>query len=255
MTVPFRAYTPLTTPPLSPAVVRHLRELGISDLESLRAHGAVVAFLLLKSVGHTVTSRVLYALEAAARGIHWDQLTAAERETLRQAAAAHRPVRQAPPADEMTRMMAEALQLAAQAAALGEVPVGALVVRAGEIVGRGHNQPISSGDPSAHAEMIALRQAAQTLGSYRLNGCDLYVTLEPCTMCAGAIVQARIDRLLFGAFEPKSGAAGSVLDVFAERRLNAHTAVFAQIEAARCRTQLQTFFRQRRGAGESAAWM
>ena len=245
------ASAPLTTPPLPPAVVRHLCELGIPDVSALRACGPVAAFLLLKSVGLTPTSRVLYALEAAVRGIHWSLLTDSEREALRRRAAEHPPVRPSPPAEEMARMMDEALHLAEQAAAAGEVPVGALVVRNGLIIGRGYNRPVGSGDPSAHAEMLALREAAQVVGSYRLNGCDLYVTLEPCTMCAGAIVQARVDRLLYGAAEPKSGAAGSVLNVFAERRLNAHTAVFAGIEAARCRQQLQTFFRTRRGAGDS----
>lgn len=242
---------PLTTPPLPPAVVRHLSELGITDLPALRACGAVVAFLLLKSAGRTPTNRVLYALEAAVRGIHWNQLTDAEREALRRRAAAHLPVRLPPPSEEIAQMMDEALDLAAQAAEAGEVPVGAVVVRDGQIIGRGYNRPLASGDPSAHAEMLALRQAAQAVGSYRLTGCDLYVTLEPCTMCAGAIIQARIDRLFYGAAEPKSGAAGSVLNVFAEQRLNAHTAVFAGIESERCRQQLQTFFRNRREAGET----
>lgn len=238
--------TPLTTPPLSPAVIDGLNTLGIQDVETLCETGAVTAFLLLKSAGHTVTNRVLYALAATVRGIDWGQMTNIERESLQHAVDEHRPVRPIPLKEEMHRMMEEALCLAEQAAMQGEVPVGAVVVRDGRIIGRGYNQPVSSGDPSAHAEMIALKEAALTLDNYRLNGCDLYVTLEPCTMCAGAIIQARCDRLLFGAYEPKTGAAGSILDVFSEKKLNVHTAVFAGIEAERCKEQLQAFFRARR---------
>ena len=112
--------------------------------------------------------------------------------------------------------MRAALELARQAEAAGEVPIGAVVVKDGEIVGRGFNAPISRRDPSAHAEMMALRDAAQYLGNYRLPGCELFVTLEPCLMCAGAIMHARIARLVYGARDPKTGACGSVLDVFGE---------------------------------------
>jgi len=113
--------------------------------------------------------------------------------------------------------MREALSLAALAAEQGEVPVGAVVVKDGAIVGRGYNAPISSGDPSAHAEIRALREAARTLANYRLGGCILYATLEPCAMCAGAIMHARIARLVYGAADPKTGACGSVVDLLAER--------------------------------------
>lgn len=246
MTACLRTSTPLTTPPLSPAVIDGLNTLGIHNVETLRETGVVTAFLLLKSAGYTVTNRVLYALEAAVRGVHWDQISDIERDNLRYAVDKHRPVRPIPPDDEIRRMMSEALSLAEQAAMQGEVPVGAVVVQDGCIIGRGYNRPVSSGDPSAHAEMIALKEAALTLDNYRLNGCDLYVTLEPCTMCAGAIIQARCDRLLFGAYEPKTGAAGSILDIFSEKKLNAHTAVFAGIEEERCKEQLQAFFRARR---------
>src|SRR3989338_8962277 len=118
-----------------------------------------------------------------------------------------------------------ALELAEKAESLGEVPVGAVVVRNNEIVGRGFNAPISRHDPSAHAEMMALRDAAQRLGNYRLVGCELFVTLEPCMMCAGAIMHARIARVVYGARDLKTGACGSVLDAFAERRLNHHAEV------------------------------
>lgn len=142
--------------------------------------------------------------------------------------------------------MKQALDLAAQAAAVGEVPVGAIVVKDSVVVGRGFNQPIGRHDPSAHAEINALRDAAKNLNNYRLPGCDLYVTLEPCAMCAGAIMHARIERVIFGAADAKSGAAGSVMDLFAEARLNHHTEVSGGVLAERCGQVLSAFFAQRR---------
>src|SRR6185503_8208981 len=124
------------------------------------------------------------------------------------------------PTDE--RWMEHALARARDAGARGEVPVGAIVVRDGAIVGRGGNAPIAGNDPTAHAEIAALREAAARLGNYRLPGCTLYVTLEPCAMCAGAILHARLARLVFGARDSKTGACGSVIDLFGERRLNHH---------------------------------
>ena len=147
-------------------------------------------------------------------------------------------------ADEL--YMREALVLAGTAEGCGEVPVGAVVVKDGVIIGRGYNQPISSHDPSAHAEIVALRDAAAGIGNYRLTGCDLYVTLEPCMMCAGAIMHARIARLIFGAADPKTGACGSVIDLFAEAALNHHTTVTKGVLAAECGMRLKSFFSQRR---------
>jgi len=138
--------------------------------------------------------------------------------------------------------MREALDLAGVAQHAGEVPVGAIVVKDGAIIGRGYNQPISGHDPTAHAEIMALRDAAKTLGNYRLAGCELYVTLEPCVMCAGAIMHARIERVVFGAPDPKTGACGSVIDLFAESRLNHHTAVTGGICADDAAQLLQDFF-------------
>lgn len=143
--------------------------------------------------------------------------------------------------------MREALDLAQQAAAAGEVPVGAVVVKDGEIIGSGFNRPISGRDPSAHAEMVALREAATRLGNYRLVGCDLFVTLEPCLMCAGAIIHARIERLVYGARDPKTGACGSMIDVFGDTRLNHHTRVEGNVLAEASRELLQAFFGARRG--------
>lgn len=142
--------------------------------------------------------------------------------------------------------MALALEEALQAGGRGEVPVGALVVRDGEVVGRGFNQPIGSHDPTAHAEVMALRDAARRLGNYRLPGCELYVTLEPCAMCSGAIMHARIARVVFGARDPKTGVAGSVLDLFAEARLNHHATIEGGLLADECGSMLSRFFAARR---------
>lgn len=147
--------------------------------------------------------------------------------------------------------MREALQLAARAASEGEVPVGAVVVMGGEIVGRGWNAPISQHDPSAHAEIRALRDAAARLGNYRLPGCDLYVTLEPCLMCSGAIMHARLSRLVYGASDPKTGACGSVLDVFAEKRLNHHTQTASGVLSVECGAVISAFFAVRRSGSTS----
>lgn len=145
--------------------------------------------------------------------------------------------------------MSEALAEARLAAQQGEVPVGAIVVApAGLIIGRGHNQPIARCDPSAHAEILALRQAAANLGNYRLPGCSVYVTIEPCIMCLGALLQARIRRLVFGAADPKGGACVSLYRLPEDPRLNHRLEVVGGVAAAPCRALLQDFFRQRRGA-------
>ncbi len=148
--------------------------------------------------------------------------------------------------------MAQALDLAREAQAAGEVPVGAVVVKEGVVVGRGYNHPISSRDPSAHAEMIALRDAAARLGNYRLTGCDLFVTLEPCVMCAGAIMHARIGRVVYGARDPKTGACGSVIDVFGEARLNHQTQVVGEVLPDAAARLLTEFFSARRDSPADA---
>lgn len=142
--------------------------------------------------------------------------------------------------------MREALAEARLAAAAGEVPVGAVVVRGGQVIARGHNQPVGSHDPTHHAEIAALRAAAQALGNYRLDGCELFVTLEPCAMCSGAILHSRLLRVVYGAADPKTGAAGSVVDLFQERRLNHQTEVVRGVLAGECGELLSGFFRQRR---------
>jgi len=150
------------------------------------------------------------------------------------------------------QFMAEALALARQAAESGEVPVGAVVVKDGAVVGRGYNRPVSGKDPTAHAEVMALRDAAERIGNYRLGDCELYVTLEPCAMCAGAIMHARVSRVVYGAADPKSGACGSVVDLFAENRLNYHATVVSGVMAEEATRLLQDFFSARRRASGHA---
>jgi tRNA(adenine34) deaminase len=138
------------------------------------------------------------------------------------------------------------LDQAKLAANAGEVPVGAVLVRDGQIISTGFNQPIANSDPSAHAEMMALRTAAQNESNYRLPGTTLYVTLEPCTMCAGAMLHARVERVVFGAADPKTGAAGSVLNVFSEKQINHQTQVEGGIMGEECGQILRDFFKDRR---------
>lgn len=142
--------------------------------------------------------------------------------------------------------MREALALAREAGSLDEVPVGAVVVLDGQIVGRGFNQPIGRHDPTAHAEVMALRDAAKNVANYRLPGCELYVTLEPCAMCSGAIFHARIARVVYGARDLKTGVAGSVFDLYAEERLNHHASIEGGVLAQECGELLSAFFAARR---------
>ncbi|MES2586607.1 MAG: tRNA adenosine(34) deaminase TadA [Pseudomonadota bacterium] len=144
------------------------------------------------------------------------------------------------------QFMQQALDQAKLAALAGEVPVGAVLVRDGQIISRGFNQPIGNSDPSAHAEMMALRAAAQDASNYRLPGTTLYVTLEPCTMCSGAMLHARVERVVFGAADPKTGAAGSVINVFSAKQINHQTQVQGGIMAEECGQILRDFFKERR---------
>jgi tRNA(adenine34) deaminase len=139
-----------------------------------------------------------------------------------------------------------ALDLAREAAKNGEVPVGAIIVKNGVVIGRGSNAPIHNSDPTAHAEIIAMREAAQHLGNYRLVDCTLYVTLEPCAMCSGAVQHARIAKLVYGATDPKTGACGSVINLMGEPKLNHHTEVIGGVLAVECGAVLSEFFKQRR---------
>ena len=142
--------------------------------------------------------------------------------------------------------MQHAIEAARCARAVDEVPVGAVVVYGNEIIATGFNQPIQHSDPCAHAEIMALRAAGKALGNYRLPGCTLYVTLEPCLMCAGAVMQARLSRLVFGAYDPKTGVCESVLNVFANQRLNHHTEVLGGVRGEECAQLLTHFFADKR---------
>ena len=146
--------------------------------------------------------------------------------------------------------MQQALIQARHAWTLGEVPVGAVVVCEGEVIASGCNHPIGTHDPTAHAEIRALRAAAEILGNYRLPGCELYVTLEPCVMCAGAMMHARLARVIYGATDPKTGACGSVLNLFEQERLNHHTEVTGGVLADECGEVLRAFFAERRRAAQ-----
>lgn len=162
------------------------------------------------------------------------------------------------PADD-AHYMSLAIAQARLAAAAGEIPVGAVVIRRGlagypdELLASAHNQPIALNDPTAHAEMLALRQAAQVLGNYRLDGCELYVTLEPCAMCAQALLHARLARVVYGAPEPKTGAAGSVVNILGDARLNHQTLVQGGVEAEACAALMQSFFAEQRRAARAFA--
>jgi tRNA(adenine34) deaminase len=146
-----------------------------------------------------------------------------------------------------------ALDQAQNAWLVGEVPVGAVIMRGGQVIATGYNRPITTHDPTAHAEIVALRHAATLLGNYRLPECELFVTLEPCAMCAMALVHARLRRVVFGASDPKTGAAGSVIDLFAEGRLNHHTAVEGGVLADACGALLRGFFAERRAETRARA--
>ncbi|QWE21139.1 tRNA adenosine(34) deaminase TadA [Polynucleobacter sp. AP-Kolm-20A-A1] len=144
------------------------------------------------------------------------------------------------------QFMQQAIEQAKLAAIAGEVPVGAILVRDGQVISRAFNKPISNHDPSAHAEMLALREAALTEENYRLPGTTLYVTLEPCAMCSGAMLHARIDRVVYGAPDPKTGAAGSVLDIFSSKQINHQTAIEGGMMGEECGKLLRDFFKERR---------
>lgn len=231
---------------LSPSVQAALKQLGIHHVHQLQEKGAVRTFLLLKSQGLTITRSVLWQLAAIEQNLPLTAIDAPARQALQAALDNHPPVSVFPDDATMSALMQEALRDAHTAAQQGEVPVGAVIVKEGKIIARAYNRCIGERFIGAHAEMRALFQAAQLLDNYRLDGCDIYITLEPCAMCASAIIQARVARLIFALPEPKSGAAGSVVNLFTLRQLNSHTAVHSGVLAAESRQLLQQFFAQKR---------
>ncbi|MDK4687919.1 tRNA adenosine(34) deaminase TadA [Kingella negevensis] len=236
----------LTTPPLSPKVIAQLADLNIHTLADLQATNPCYAFLLLKQSGLSVTKSVFWQLVALCSLKNVQDLSEQERQFWEQQLHEMPPVAIFPPQNEMVQFMQAALFQAALAAELGEVPVGAIVVHQGNIIAQAHNRCVVDCNISHHAEIQALAMAGQVLGNYRLNECDMYVSLEPCAMCASAIIQARVARVTFAASEPKTGAAGSVIDLFTNTTLNKHTAILGGVLAEEAQQQLQTFFRLRR---------
>ncbi|MFC3875519.1 tRNA adenosine(34) deaminase TadA [Neisseria musculi] len=238
--------TQLTHPPFAPKVLQTLQSLGIRTQADIRSRGATGTFLLLKAAGLTVTRSTLWQLAAAMRNAGAHDLEPSEKNALLEAVRLHPPVAVFPPASEMEFFMRQALAQAKQSAAAGEIPVGAVAVKNGEIIAAAHNTCISSCNIGRHAEISVLEAAGRTLQNYRLDGCDIYITLEPCSMCAGALIQARVARVVYGAREPKTGAAGSVVDLFGNIRLNRRTAIAGGVLADECGALLQQFFHARR---------
>ncbi len=238
--------TGFTTPPLAPKVIGTLQENGIHTPFGLKAFGVERAFLLLKASGLTVTRSVLWQLWAQANQCLVNELTEQQKQQLWQNVQQHPPVEIFPDKATLEHFMQLALDEADKAYANSEVPIGAIVVADGQIIGTGYNQCVNHNQISAHAEMIAIRQASQYLNNYRLSQCDLYCTLEPCPMCSGAIIQSRIRRLIIGADEPKTGAAGSVVDLFALPTFNCHTSVLKGVLLEDCQNLLKQFFMQKR---------
>ncbi|EEZ75347.1 TPA: tRNA adenosine(34) deaminase TadA [Neisseria lactamica] len=236
----------LTTPPLAPKTVAALHRLGIRTLEELRQTGAVQTFLLLKASGLTLTKSTLWQLESLLDGTPPQEMSQAHKARLLAELKNHPPVAAFPPQGEMAHFMGLALEQAKLSALMGEIPVGAVIVSDGKIIASAHNTCIADCNVSRHAEINALAQAGSEMQNYRLDGCDIYITLEPCAMCASALIQARIRRVIYGAAEPKTGAAGSIVNLFADKRLNTHTAIRGGILQEECRAVLSRFFQNKR---------
>lgn len=238
--------TLLSTPPLSPNVIKELNAIGIKTHSDLQRLGSAQAFLLLKEQGLTITFSTLWALEAVLGNMSPNSLSSIQKKALRTALKTHPPVAVFPEQNTLKKFMRLALLQAQEAKRQQEVPVGAVIVFNDSIIGWGFNQCISQQNISKHAELIAIEQASRHQKNYRLEGCDIYVTLEPCPMCASAIIQSRIRRVIFGTIEPKMGAAGSLLNLFANIKHNTHTAIIGGILAKESQQLLQQFFQKKR---------
>ncbi len=236
----------LTTPPIAPKTLQTLQQLGIHTLQDLQQLGATQTFLLLKAAGQTVTRSTLWQLAALIEGSAPQDLSEHCKQQLLQSIRRHPPVAVFPSESDMEYFMRHALAAAAKAAESGEVPVGSVIVHQNRIIATAYNRCIQDCNISHHAEIMALTQAGQTLQNYRLEDCDIYITLEPCAMCAGALIQARVRRVVYGAPESKTGAAGSVTNLFANTILNKHTAVKGGVLADESRNLLQQFFQNKR---------
>lgn len=236
----------LSTPPLSPSVCLTLAQLNIHTLADLKNTGAVKAFALLKACGLTVTKSVLWQLAALCLNISPQQLSTSDKQQLQDALKQLPPQRLPPNHHDQQRYMQAALEQARLASEQGEIPIGAVVVHENRIIAVAHNECVHRHFIGAHAEMLALERAGQVLGSYRLSECDVYVTVEPCVMCAGALLQARVKRVMYGIAELKTGAVASQLQLQEHGSLNHHTTFFNDILADECRLLMQNFFEYKR---------
>ena len=236
----------LSTPPLSPSVVRALHSLNIRTLADVEALGAAHCFALLKASGLTITKSTLWQLGALVWRTSAQQLSPEQKQGLQAAYQALPPVHLAPSNEEQHTYMQAALEQAQAAALQGEIPIGAVVVYQGQIIARAHNECVQQHFIGAHAEMLALQRAGTVLQSYRLSECDVYVTVEPCMMCAGALLQARVKRVIYGIAEAKTGAIESQLQIATHNHLNQHTAFFSGTNAEECRHLMQDFFKSKR---------
>ncbi len=210
----------------------------------------------LATAAEHLTAAQLREKVSAARNGHAQERAARKQAWIERSGASIEVIESVPPPVELPddeTYMRLALDQAHNAWALGEVPVGAVLVKDGQVLATGFNQPIGNADPTAHAEIQTIRAAAELIGNYRLSHCTLYVTLEPCAMCAGAIQHARISRLVFGAADPKTGACGSVVDLFAQPRLNHHAHVRRGVLADACGRVLSEFFAERRNLRRSGS--
>lgn len=228
-------------------MVQLLAQLGLQTVDDLRDFSPCRAFLLLKKAKLSVTQSVFWQLVALCENRQPENLSDSQRADWQEKLRMYPPVDWFPDENEMRLWMQAALNQAQIAAAKGEIPVGAVIVHEGKMVAAAHNLCVVNHSVCQHAEIQVIEQAGKFLKNYRLSECDLYVTLEPCAMCAGAIVQARIRRVIFAAHEAKTGAAGSVLNLFENKLLNAHTAVHSGVMAAESQQLLQAFFAARRG--------
>ncbi|WP_434777120.1 deaminase [Neisseria sp. Ec49-e6-T10] len=236
----------LSTPPLPPKVVAQLASWHIHTVQDLMDMGVVKAFLLLKQAGLTLTFSTLWSLESITTGIPVQQISIEKKNSLKNLVKQALPVAVFPEQNTLEHYMKCALEEAKKAFGIQEVPVGCIVVKDGQIIGSGFNHCMAKNSVMQHAELVAMTQAMAFLNHCRLENCDLYVTLEPCAMCAGAILQARVKRVVFGAREPQMGAAGSVVNLFASSKLNTHTAILGGVLAQESQNLLQTFFQNRR---------
>ena len=238
--------TVLSTPPLSPSVVSALNSLNIHTLADVKALGAAHCFALLKASGLTITKSTLWQLGALVWHTTAQQLSPEQKQGLQAAYLALPPVHLPPSNEEQHTYMLAALEQAQAAALQGEIPIGAVVVYQGQIIARSHNECVQQHFIGAHAEMLALQRAGEVLQSYRLSECDVYVTVEPCVMCTGALLQARVKRVIYGIAEAKTGAVTSQLQLAQHTHLNHHTAFFSGTDECQCRHLMQDFFKSKR---------